>query len=74
MTDPEARRTISLARSRGGEDTMATAVVDESRNEDWVDGLPEDRTPFLTGPETLWTLFAIAILIAFLAFAGLRVG
>jgi hypothetical protein len=49
---------------------MATAVVDESRNEDWVDGVPAARPPLLTRPEALWTLFGLVLLAGFLAFAG----
>jgi hypothetical protein len=53
---------------------MATAVVDESRNEDWIDGFPAARPPLLTRPEALWTLFGLVVLAGFLALAGLGGG
>lgn len=50
---------------------MPTAVVDQSKNEDWVEGFPAPRPALLTRPEALWTIFGLIVLAAFLSFVGL---
>jgi hypothetical protein len=60
----------ALVYSVNGEAAMPTALVDDSKNSDWVEGFPPARPALLTRPETLWTIFGLALLAAFLSFVG----